>query len=162
MRRLPRRLALWGGAAAIAAGGFAFMASNSVAGSSLGEGAGTVTGYKVTNIQYTTETAFHLTFGGSTGHPPYYVTNISFTLTSDAATAPANAEPTSLNVTEISANGEDWSGGLWNAACKIVSWTTSGGAGTGSVTCATDPHHEGPVSTITSIDVEAHQGTTKV
>jgi hypothetical protein len=52
MRRLSRRLALWGGAAAIAGGGFAFMANNAVATSSAGEGVGAVTGYTVSAITY--------------------------------------------------------------------------------------------------------------
>ena len=52
MRRLSRRLALWGGAAAIAGGGFAFMASNTVHTSYVGDSAGVVSGYTVYTIGY--------------------------------------------------------------------------------------------------------------
>ena len=52
MRRLPRRLALWGGAAAIASGGFAFMANNVVSATSAGEGANNVSGYTAYTTTY--------------------------------------------------------------------------------------------------------------
>ena len=53
MRILPRRLFVFGGAIAVAAGGFAYMASNSVATTNAGEGAGAVSGYTVYNVHYT-------------------------------------------------------------------------------------------------------------
>lgn len=55
MSILTRRLALWGGAAAIATGGFAFMASNSFAGVTPGAGVGThtVSGYVISNTEFT-------------------------------------------------------------------------------------------------------------
>jgi hypothetical protein len=49
---LPRRLLVLGGAVAIAACGFAYMASNTVSASSAGEGAAAVSGYNVYNIEY--------------------------------------------------------------------------------------------------------------
>lgn len=52
MRILPRRLLVLGGAVAIAACGFAYMASNTVDASSAGEGAAAVSGYHVYNIEY--------------------------------------------------------------------------------------------------------------
>ena len=52
MKRLPRRLALWGGAVAIAGGGFAFMANNAVSASSAGEGFNNISGYTVSGITY--------------------------------------------------------------------------------------------------------------
>lgn len=52
MSRLSRRLAVWGGAAAIAGGGFAFMANNTVAASNAGEGIGAISGYTVSGITY--------------------------------------------------------------------------------------------------------------
>lgn len=52
MFRLPRRLALIGGAAAIGAGAFAFMAGNNVRPSNVGEGSAAVSGYTVYNIDY--------------------------------------------------------------------------------------------------------------
>lgn len=53
--RLPRRLALWGGAAAFAAGGFAFMASNVFTGPNFAAGAGTetVSGYTISTQTFT-------------------------------------------------------------------------------------------------------------
>lgn len=57
MARLPRKLALWGGAGAVAAAGFAFMASNSVPVSGAGDSAATVTGYYVGSITYTENAA---------------------------------------------------------------------------------------------------------
>lgn len=54
--RIPRRLALWGGAAAFAAGGFAFMASNVFTGPRFAAGAGTehVSGYTISTTSFTT------------------------------------------------------------------------------------------------------------
>lgn len=52
MRRVPRRLALWGGALAIAGGGFAFMASNTIHASYVGDSAQVVSGYTVYTIGY--------------------------------------------------------------------------------------------------------------
>lgn len=75
MTRLPRRLALWGGAAAIASGGFAFMASNALATTSGGDGAAAVTGYTVSNITYTPQETNGLTVLGV----------VKFTLTSSCA-----------------------------------------------------------------------------
>jgi hypothetical protein len=51
---LTRRLALWGGAVALAAGGFAFMASNAFTGGRPGAGTGTITvsGYTISNVNY--------------------------------------------------------------------------------------------------------------
>ncbi|MGB9112458.1 MAG: hypothetical protein WCF24_07005 [Acidimicrobiales bacterium] len=54
MRKLPRRLLMWGGAAAIATAGFAYMATNTVSASSAGEGYGPVTGYVTSNTTYDT------------------------------------------------------------------------------------------------------------
>ncbi|MGH3262594.1 MAG: hypothetical protein ACRDNS_11405 [Trebonia sp.] len=53
--RIPRRIALWGGAAAFAAGGFAFMASNVFTGPHFAAGAGseTVSGYTISTQTFT-------------------------------------------------------------------------------------------------------------
>ena len=64
MIRLPRRLAIWGGAAAVAVGGFAFMASNSVGASYAGEGSQAVSGYTVYDVTYSGVAA---SGGGSAG-----------------------------------------------------------------------------------------------
>jgi hypothetical protein len=45
---------MWGGAAAIASAGFAYMATNTVSASSAGEGYGAVTGYITSNTTYDT------------------------------------------------------------------------------------------------------------
>lgn len=52
MWRLPRRLLLWVGAAAIAATGFTFMASNTIDHSNAGEASQVVSGYHVYNLEY--------------------------------------------------------------------------------------------------------------
>jgi len=52
MRLLSRRLLFLGGAAAIAAGGFAYMASNTVAQTNAGVGQGQISGYTVSNVTY--------------------------------------------------------------------------------------------------------------
>ena len=64
MRILPRRLLLFGGAAALAAGGFAFMASNTVGQSYSGEGSAAVSGYNVYDVVYSGVTS---PGGGSAG-----------------------------------------------------------------------------------------------
>lgn len=54
MRRLPRKLAMWGGATALAGAGFAFMASNTFT-SAPAAGAGTVTvsGFTISSPTFT-------------------------------------------------------------------------------------------------------------
>lgn len=117
MRIIPRKLLLLGGAAAIAAGGFAFMASNSVAASSAGEGAGAVSGYTVVpgSITYTLSASSPEALGpgqiASYNGSPYcygndqgnpwncYVEGVQFTLQSDTTTPPGNAQPTDVVVT---------------------------------------------------------------
>lgn len=151
MSMISRRLLVWGGAAAIGTAGFAFMASNAVAASSVGQGSGTVSGYTVSNPQYVTN---HYD-SGSAG-PGDYLNQVSFTLTSDSATAPANAEPSEVMVyttgangmrnSDVVANGYGWAktydpnGTTPNTSgpefCQINNWTVGGsGAGTGKVTC---------------------------
>lgn len=181
MRRLPRRLALWGGAAAIASGGFAFMASNSMAASSsAGDGSVAVTGYTVGTISYSP-----VYYSGHTGSGDYIQT-FSFPLSSVAKTAPGNGVPGSLLVT-LTFNGTALVGGgrntstlpynstygdtgIYNAnanfGCSIPAnypaasggWHFLGtGSGTGTVTCtlniaASAEHFE---ATLTKVDVEA-------
>jgi hypothetical protein len=76
----PRRIVMLGGALAIAGGGFAFMASNTVAASNAGVGSGAISGYSVTNISYALVTNA-LVPGGT------YIQQVNFTLTPGAATA---------------------------------------------------------------------------
>lgn len=54
MKRIGRKLAVPAFGIAVAAGGFAFLASNSVPTSYAGEGSSSVSGYTVSNIHYTT------------------------------------------------------------------------------------------------------------
>lgn len=55
MSKLSRRLGLWGGAAAIAAGGFAFMASNDFSGHpAAGGGSVTESGYTISGVSQVT------------------------------------------------------------------------------------------------------------
>jgi len=59
MNRFVRRVAIPGAAAVvIATGGFAFMASNSVASTHAGSGEGAISGYNVTGIHYATAPAY--------------------------------------------------------------------------------------------------------
>lgn len=165
MRRLPRRLVLWGGAAAIASGGFAFMASNAIAGSSLGDGAGTVSGYTVSNIHWTTKTCLSGA-NCTTGARVIYAVN--FTLTSAATTAPANEQPPNANFTVFTTNNA----GVQNSpgvTCSTQGWTpgaTQSGHGYGTYTCvwftnqnwySTSGYTSPPVSTVDHLDVEVHQ-----
>lgn len=151
MTRLPRRLALWGGAAAIAGGGFAFMASNNVLTSSAGDGAGHVTGYTVTNQAYTI--ANRLAIAGTTGSATAYLSGVTFTLAANSATANAHKQPPNTNILvypENKTGGRPWGHGGY---CSVNTWTTS--AGTGNVTCTFSP--QPPVATVFKLDVEASQ-----
>jgi hypothetical protein len=76
----PRRLLLLGGALATAGGGFAFMASNTVAASNAGVGGGTISGYTVGDVSYALVTN-PLTPGGT------YIQQVNFTLTPGTALA---------------------------------------------------------------------------
>lgn len=160
MTRLPRRLLLWGGAAAVAAGGFAFMAQNSVANSSAGEGTGTVTGYNVTAISYTVDNHFYAstdTFSGKTG--PFYAayTGVSFTLTAQTEGSAAGGQPTNVDVYPVSTDGNHYWG--HDNGCTVTSWTAGTDspltAGTGSVSCNLAPSV--PAAELGSIAVEANQ-----
>jgi len=75
MNRLVRRVAIPGAAAVvIATGGFAFMASNSVASSYAGQGTASISGYNVSHIHYTLKNQ-----GGPVGND-LYVQSVTFTL----------------------------------------------------------------------------------
>lgn len=67
---------------ALGGSAYAFMASNTVSESSAGVGSGTISGYTVSNIQYTLS---------GTNNNPDQITNVIFTLTpADANGAPAD------------------------------------------------------------------------
>lgn len=68
---------------ALGGSAYAFMASNTVSESSAGVGSGTITGYTVSNIQYTLS---------GTANNPSLITNVSFTLSpADAGGLPADS-----------------------------------------------------------------------
>jgi hypothetical protein len=64
MGRLTRRVALWGGAAAIAAGGFAFLATNTVEATNAGVGQNTISGYTASTVTYQDVSNANVTPGG--------------------------------------------------------------------------------------------------
>jgi hypothetical protein len=76
----PRRLLMLGGALAIAGGGYAFMASNTVAATNAGVGQGAISGYDVSAVSYNLVTNA-LVPGGT------YIQTVSFTLTPGDALA---------------------------------------------------------------------------
>jgi hypothetical protein len=147
MRILPRRLLLLGGAVAIAAGGFAYMASNTIAQSNAGEGANLVTGYVVTNITYTPKTNWNTpdpcrenygpsnsgtpsiysqtwtttNFNDSDPNSPWCITGVNFDLTSQ--TTPPVA-PATVHVDLMTVNNFDSSalayGPNTNGSCTLT------------------------------------------
>lgn len=170
MFRLPRRFLMWGGAAVVAASGFAFMASNSVMASSAGDGSGTVTGYTAQNISYTVSKG-----------PNARISGVSFTLVANSNDASALTKPSTVSV-YFTQNGSPVSsllyagtppaGGLWPYtgdgnvggdhvinACTITSWNQF--TGLGHVTCTgllMGPGYQGPtVGGFNGLDVEANQ-----
>jgi hypothetical protein len=156
MSRVPRRLLLWGGAAAIAAGGFAFMASNTVGTSSAGEGAGAVTGYAVSNISYTVDNTYY-----TTGHNAAY-TAVTFKLTSLSATGSADGPPKDVNVyPEHSTGMRTWGHQTGNCTLStppgwvIALFGPHAGTGSGTYTCNFNPAV--PAATLGKLDVEANQ-----
>jgi len=154
MIRLPRRFALWGGAAAIAMGGFAFMASNHVDASSAGAGAGKVSGYTVANQSYriTNRCATGTTSPTCTATP--YIKGFTFTLTANSATANAKVQPTTvLAYPETNTGGRPWG---HTTSCTVTTWNAT--TGTGTVTCTAAAHpSQAPVATFDRLYVEASQ-----
>lgn len=134
MRRIGRRLALWGGAAAVAAGGFTFTASNAVDNVSLGEGAGSATGYTVTTISW----------HSSQVATSFFVTGITLVLTSKATTAPADGIPTTLQVALVLSTGvhllvSTGSHGRCQFGATGQRWAVMRtGRGVGTLTCTVD------------------------
>jgi len=161
MRKIPRRLLVFIGAIAIAGGGMAFMAANSVAASNAGEGSAAVIGYNVSNISYGTACTVYPIGDPYAGTTPcldqdYYTdsTNaaaegVEFTLT--VLAGGVTSQPTNvIAYPEASDGSHPWGhsdnchlSGTWNA-----------GTGTGSYTCQFDP--EVPVSSLSYLDVEAN------
>jgi hypothetical protein len=152
MRRIFRRLALWGGAAAVVAGGFAFMDSNAVGNASLGAGTDSATGYTVTTISWHSA---ELTTS-------FFVTGVSLELTSKATTAPANGIPTTVNVALVLSTADHvivstGTHGLCQFGATGQEWTVETGHGTGKLTCSIDVKASGepPATDIEGLAVEA-------
>ncbi len=160
MSMLTRRLALWGGAAAIAAGGFAFMASGTTNASSASEAVGSVTGYTVSAIKYCNDYQNCGTGTYGRNHPQSgnnmntSYTGVEFTVTSMATTSNANGQPSTVIVYPEKATGSI----AWGSdVCAITgSWTIAGtGHGSGTYKCAFSPVV--PSVTLGKLDVEANQ-----
>lgn len=141
MRRLPRRLALWGGAAAIAGGGFAFMASNVLTASGAGEGSAPVTGYTVSNVTYNTASGY-----GCGGTTACYIHTVQFTLAtralkpSQAYTAPPKFVRAALDgasgqflANTTCAPSSPWATGMGHFTCTVTGTVTNTGFVTNSV-----------------------------
>jgi hypothetical protein len=75
-------------AVAVAGGGYAFLASNSVSASLAGSGEAAISGYTVSNIHYTIDTG-HI---GDYNENAANVASVSFTLDNPAATANVSAD----------------------------------------------------------------------
>lgn len=151
MPKLPRRLAMWGGAAIVASTGFAFMASNAVDASSAGEGANAVTGYTASNISYSNASCS----GNSGNLTQVCINGVSFTLTSNATSAPANGQPKDVNVIYQDGTDDLNYSSVHAHTCSISGWGTTGtGAGAGTVTCTTG--NIGSAS-LTNLNIEANQ-----
>lgn len=132
MFRLTRRLALWGGAAAIASAGFAFMATNTVPTTYAGQGEGAISGYTVT----------HVTYSDATGDPTvptgWAINAVTFDL------SPANAP--AINVHAYIKAGSQW---FDYSSCTV----TGAGSGFTQYNCKrgsnTSPEApEGPTNTL--------------
>ena len=80
MSMLSRRLLMWGGAAAVASAGFAFMASNSLAVSGAGENYQAIAGYTVSNITWNGGSG-----SGCGGDNGCYLSTVTFNIASKAA-----------------------------------------------------------------------------
>jgi hypothetical protein len=150
MNRTFKRLAIpVGAAAALSTAGFAFMASNTVAPSSAGEGSNSVTGYTVSGVNYSAQQ------GWGQPAPLYSVSAVKFILTSNG-TGAASGQPANVNAALLGTSAT-------RSDCVISSWTVNGsGQGTGPVVCTfgngrpgiSDPPLE---SAVTGLDVTANQ-----
>ena len=164
--RVPflRLLLVGGGAVVLATAGFAYMASNTIAQSSAGEGSASVSGYAATDITYNPDYSGGQLCQTWSGTYTCYVGEVQFTLTSKAMSAPANGAPTDVVVTLLGSGGtvlqteglvsafdasNNWEG------CTLTGWTANGSsANSGTVLCRLP---QTPVSQVVRVDVEANQ-----
>lgn len=161
MSILSRRLFMWGGAAVVASAGFAFMASNTVGQSYAGEGANQVSGYTVSNIEYSGVVG---SGGGSAG-------TMNWTNANNASGLPGDGIVTTVSFT-VNPDNALWSevqlydgngvviGGGGATNCKEANgvWTCAitGSAGYAGPDSAWQVNESGaPVSQIAKVDVEA-------
>lgn len=145
---------MWGGAAALGVAGFAFMASNTVAASSAGQGSMSVTGYTVSEISYNGGSGYNC--GSET--PPIGVASgcqldtVSFLLTSNG-TGPAFTNPP--NFVYAGAYDSNQHGLAYADGCALQgSWDS--GSGSGTYLCTFNPTNT-PIWQVASLDVEANQ-----
>lgn len=157
MRKVARQLTLWAGAAAIAGGGFAYMAANEMTSTSLGAGTGSVTGYTVTTVTWHSAPVTT-----ATDHT-YRVTGVTMVLTSKATATPATLMPTSVEVALVLSTGTHLaiSTGT-HGSCRFgttgQAWSVDGsGQGTGKLSCSVSIQASGepPTTDVTGIAVEA-------
>lgn len=163
--RIPfgRLLLVGGGAVVLATAGFAYMASNTISASSAGEGSAAVSGYSTGAISYNPDYPGSALCQTYSGKYVCYVGEVQFSLTSDAASAPANGAPTDVVVTLLHGNtvltteslvsefdaANNWEG------CTLSGWTSdSASANAGTVLCRVP---QTPIKDVTSVDVEANQ-----
>lgn len=85
-------------ATVLAAGAYAYTASNTVAASAAGDGAGVVSGYDVTNVQYTLDAA-----------DPTAIDAVSFDLDAAASVVKADTDNGSGYVDCTNTGGTSWS-----------------------------------------------------
>lgn len=158
--RIPllRLLLVGGGAVVLATAGFAYMASNTVASSYAGEGSGTVSGYNVSAIHYTTQDP-----PSPLGQGFVTITAVTFILTEQAAPPPGQTgEPTNVDAFLMTGGGPGPNpgpgpaGSVASNGCSLQgSWAPSG-SGTYECTFPTSPHGT-YVSQVNGLDVEANQ-----
>ena len=98
-RRRRRMIIVLFVAALLALATFAFTAANTVPPSKAGDGAGTITGYTVSNVEYTLDAA-----------DPANIESVSFTLDDVAGTVKAKLVQASTTYTDCTnTGGNDWS-----------------------------------------------------
>jgi hypothetical protein len=147
MRMLPRRFLMWGGAAAVASAGFAFMAANTVDASSAGEGTGNVTGYHVSGISYTPINNVYYTGGDYAA-----AEGVTFTLTALSSDTSADTKPTNVDAYPLNLSGNlQW--GHDNGCSIVGTWNNTTGSGT--YHCSFAP--QVPIAEIGKLAVEANQ-----
>jgi hypothetical protein len=148
MRIGIRKLLVLGGTTTIlATAGFAYMATNTVAQSSAGQGNAPVTGYSVSGIQYSAEQ------GWGQQLPVYSISTVKFILTSDDNSAPGNGNPAQVK-------GAIKVSGVWqnlDTCNPTTTWAVNGsGQGFGGFACNVAGGAV-PVVNVTGLDVEANQ-----